>query len=659
MDFNPERPSSSGPDPITSAKRLACRTCQKRKIKCDRNLPCAACMKGGNVCEPVDDQRVPRGRLGGRKKRDEHTEARIARLEATLSQMQSQAKLRVAMETNPEASRAYDTQPAPVPILPSGGDLATFGNSEISNRSKSQFLGTAFWTSLKDALSDVEAELHDDTTDLTDDTDALNNDSPPPLIDPIVPGLVPSVLLWHPPARLVQELYTIYFRNVDPVFKVLHAPSVRAHVVDGAPYLLYDDGDSAVAALRFVLYYAAVATMNDAQCRDLLGLPFTDAVAQYRLMSEGALARADYLVSNDMATLQAFVIYLAICRYSDATRRTWTLMATAMRSALALEIHTEKPGRSLFAAEQCRRLWHQLCVLDLALAVDLASDALIFPGTYDISLPLNINDIDISPQMKGPIVPREGWTEMTCSLVMQQIVQGARLAHNTRTESWTLRRDLVLETSRIIEREHLSHCNSVIPIQAFTCNLGRTAINAVLLHSIRPTKASSCDKGVPFDPAYLLPIAVYVLSHDQAMNDDYNVAAWRWVRWPQWHAIAVGFAALSITTGHEMAVHAWPVIEAAYHHFSAGASGHRAQLRRPVDRLAVKARRTRVASNSVQQVGTMSGTALHEPSESEPQLVDVPSFEDISPPDLNDLDVDMWDQYLLDYSTVSTMPGNS
>ncbi|KAK3060995.1 hypothetical protein LTR53_019920, partial [Teratosphaeriaceae sp. CCFEE 6253] len=61
----------------------------------------------------------------------------------------------------------------------------------------------------------------------------------------------------------------MYFRNVDPVFKVLHAPSVRAHVKTGARYLDYDAGHRAVTALKFVVYYAALATATEEECVQL------------------------------------------------------------------------------------------------------------------------------------------------------------------------------------------------------------------------------------------------------------------------------------------------------------------------------------------------------------------------------------------------------
>ncbi|KAK5151285.1 hypothetical protein LTS14_009455 [Recurvomyces mirabilis] len=556
-----------------------------------------------------------------------------------LSQMQTQARVHSAIDEQQHST--------------SSGEPAVLENNQVAPQSRSQYLGSAFWTSLKGALDEIELELHTDVTDAdTDLADEVHtptdtsSSSGPPLIDPIVGGLVPSVLLLHPPTLLVYEFCSIYFRNVDPVFKVLHGPSVCGHMQQGLPYLDYEDGSNSVVALKFVLYFAAVATISDVQCRALLGVSSVEAVAQYRSMAEAALARADYLVSNDFLTLQCLVIYLAMCRHTDITRRTWTLVSVAVRSALALEIHTEKTTRNVFATEQHRRLWHALCVLDLNLAVDLASDALILPGTYDTPRPSNINDSDISPYTIEPVSPRTGWTDSTCSLMFQHIADGARIGHASITESWKQRRDYIVELRKTIEDEYISYCDPTVPLHAFTIALGRSTGAALLLHSIRPTKASSCDVKVPFDAAYLLPFAIDALSNAQAIVNDPTMAGWSWAPWIHWHSIAVAFAALALIPEGELADRGWSVTEVAFFQFSAAALGHRAQLRRPLERLAVRARRAKGASSLGHVYDTSNNPMFQSyPLATASQPKDLPLLSEIELPSSEE-----WDMFLQDYT---------
>lgn len=53
------------PTPIKStsaAVKLSCVECTRRKIKCDKEVPCSACRQNGVACTPVQRARLPRGR---------------------------------------------------------------------------------------------------------------------------------------------------------------------------------------------------------------------------------------------------------------------------------------------------------------------------------------------------------------------------------------------------------------------------------------------------------------------------------------------------------------------------------------------------------------------------------------------------------------------
>lgn len=47
---------------IASTARLSCEGCTKRKVKCDRLIPCTNCRNSGILCIPVERRRLPRGR---------------------------------------------------------------------------------------------------------------------------------------------------------------------------------------------------------------------------------------------------------------------------------------------------------------------------------------------------------------------------------------------------------------------------------------------------------------------------------------------------------------------------------------------------------------------------------------------------------------------
>jgi hypothetical protein len=107
-----------------------------------------------------------------------------------------------------------------------------------------------------------------------------------------------------------QRLCEIYLQNVDPEFKVIHRPSLRDFLRDDKPYLDYEPDHQAPATLASAVYLAAVCTMNDAECQSLFSADKRTVIGEFQKETEGALAKADFVTTNDLAVLQAYVISL-------------------------------------------------------------------------------------------------------------------------------------------------------------------------------------------------------------------------------------------------------------------------------------------------------------------------------------------------------------
>lgn len=120
----------------------------------------------------------------------------------------------------------------------------------------------------------------------------------------------------QPPQFMIDKLLTLYFYNVDPIFKVLHAPSVRGCLQQGRSYPGHGRGDPAVTALAFATYYCAVITIDDETCISHLGDDKATLRKKYRFAVEVSLAQADFVNSQSITTLQALVILL-VCLSFD------------------------------------------------------------------------------------------------------------------------------------------------------------------------------------------------------------------------------------------------------------------------------------------------------------------------------------------------------
>ena len=114
----------------------------------------------------------------------------------------------------------------------------------------------------------------------------------------------------QPPQHTINILLTSYFHNVDPIFKVIHTPTIREYLQEDKPYLGRPKEDPAATALAFAIYYSAIITIDEETCRTQLGEEKATLRKKYRFAVEALLAQADFISSQDIVTLQAFVIML-------------------------------------------------------------------------------------------------------------------------------------------------------------------------------------------------------------------------------------------------------------------------------------------------------------------------------------------------------------
>lgn len=109
---------------------------------------------------------------------------------------------------------------------------------------------------------------------------------------------------------------------MDPVFKILHRPSIQAFLRDDEPYLDYETDHQVPVTLANAIYYAAVCTMSDPQCQSLFGVDKRTISSDLQKETEAALVKADFVTTNDISVLQAYVLSLVSYRKSNRTLRT-------------------------------------------------------------------------------------------------------------------------------------------------------------------------------------------------------------------------------------------------------------------------------------------------------------------------------------------------
>ncbi|KAI1338327.1 fungal-specific transcription factor domain-containing protein [Xylariaceae sp. FL0016] len=647
--------TSSGNPTQTQTKPLSCTQCRARKLKCSRVHPCQNCTRSGADCVYPARKRIQRPR----KTKNTELLQRLNRLEsivgkvglAKLEEQEINAGPDTPMirpeptsEGGRQAQSGVENQDAPL----SGG----LGRQTASQDSTTlRYMSGEFWSNLcnevgglKQALEQStdsdEDEPHDETTPESMRSNSLSSTG-------VLLGSSPGARhdrVEHPAPEQIRYLTNVYFANVDMLMKILHQPSITA--------ALHQFADSPTTelspereALFFAMFYASITSLSAPICLAGMAQPRSQLLHAYQTGLEQALARADYLNSSSLETLQALTLYACCLRSHNGSRSSWVLLSLPIRIAQAMNLHCDGPGTNFppFEREQRRRLWWQLIVLDIRGAEDRGTPSLIGRGTYDTHLPHNVNDADFGPETTAPLVDRQGPTDMTFGLCTAQSsgiylyfehAQGAVAAGTPKQSEAEAFRHLQHLESQFVTRADPSHLGSYVTsvtvrliILKFWLLLQYPLHNRGAKPSLPsappPTSASppiaarpptSTSTSSPFpntlprsandgpvtrETTLHTAVSAMELSRfARSSSGPYgNAHNWWGDSYPQWHPLAVTLAELCVQTRGELVDRAWAVVDNVFPEWSEIiADTKRGSLWRPIRKLHKKAKAARQAA---------------------------------------------------------------
>lgn len=119
----------------------------------------------------------------------------------------------------------------------------------------------------------------------------------------------------HPSPLQIFRLWQVFLYNVNPLTKILHAPTVQQQILDASADLGQITEET--EAIMFGIYCMAITSINNEECISLFGRERESLLAQYHTGARKALKNAGLLRSSDLLTLQAFTLYLV--RFSQHT----------------------------------------------------------------------------------------------------------------------------------------------------------------------------------------------------------------------------------------------------------------------------------------------------------------------------------------------------
>ncbi|BDD59411.1 hypothetical protein MAP00_004619 [Monascus purpureus] len=479
----------------------SCVTCRRRKVRCDKTIPCANCIKVGVECVFPAPGRAPR-----KSKRPSETQLldRLKRLEGVIDQLRGENGRHPSVNVDAVAGiPATKKSPTIVPALlqpqPSALKDATssresqtekagclqgvmgrdFRNLELRNlgaevgrlvidQGRSRYVSHKLWESLGDEIEELQ-DLLDPSSD--EEADYPSPDSTPTSLNNSNAfffghySLAHSLRVYHPSPDQVQTLWNTYEGNVFPLIPINYPPTTKKLVREA--WINTDSLDKISEAFVLTIYFAAIVSMSPETCLLQLGEDRNAAVARYRFAVEQALAKADFLNTQSLMLLQAIVLFLYCVHPQDDTKFVWSMSAVVVRLAQGLGLHRDGTnfGLSPFETEIRRRLWWHICLLEFRSADEHGAESVIHERMFDVRLPLNINIDDMNPEMQEAPPERVGYTEMTFALSRFEIITFLRRVSNCGKFCITERSEKLVQAIRNhLEERYIKYCDPKIPM---------------------------------------------------------------------------------------------------------------------------------------------------------------------------------------------------
>lgn len=269
----------------------------------------------------------------------------------------------------------------------------------------------------------------------------------------------------------------------------------------------------------------------------------------------------------------------------------------ALRVAQAQCLHMPEPPFKVgpFEQEMRRRCWQGIGQLDMAAALDRASEPMMQAVWLESHPPANINDEDIWPGMERPFqeAPDGTFTDMTLLLVVaaaQSVCRSIAFADfmETSVKSMSMRQQILSDFQRSVTRLLSGAQPDVYPFHRYTKRTA-TVINGWLqLGCLRPLIRSKNFIPPPVQSNVLLTMAGENLRLAAETFHDPECAPWVWFQslWVPWHGLAVALAELCVCQDPEIMSKYWPIVEQVYHQTgSVIADSQHGMLWQPLEKL--------------------------------------------------------------------------
>ncbi|RVX70018.1 hypothetical protein B0A52_06189 [Exophiala mesophila] len=488
--------------------------------------------------------------------------------------------------TKPETIESVDPRgqlhtpvsPSTAPTESTEPQTTVFQPQLLFGQNGAKLVDNNLWSRVAEEIQDDVDDGQDDSSDAASDAETSYSNYAYVLgADPFQPAFS------HPPDQHSLYLWHAFLRNVNPLTKLVHVPTLQPAFEKARANINHIP--SGFEALMYAIYSISILSLSDQECDDVLGQSRKTIHRYYVSATKAALARAKFMSSTSIVVLQALILHILSIRDSYHFRALWTLTGLAIRIAQVAGLHVDGTllGLSPFESEIRRRIWWQLTLNDFR-AAELCGQAKFRNLELDETSPrkpANVDDSDLFPSMTE--LPQESAkpTEMLWCVIRADMIRFAAgpIFKSQRqpnpaftSEEYAALDDLKSkdEFSRQLEdrleTKYLRFCDPSQPLHLLASIVGRVATNIIRFVSHHPRRWAK-QKEVPQSERQLLWDVV------TRLLEQYNMAqstpqlrrfAWNAPYFIQWQAVIHLMDTLRAEPLRADAEKAWKLIDVLY-----------------------------------------------------------------------------------------------
>ncbi|EXJ92106.1 hypothetical protein A1O3_00656 [Capronia epimyces CBS 606.96] len=437
---------------------LSCSLCKRRKIRCDREIPCSNCRRSKKENEPCVYEGLPSLHYGLASKpqpreREHHPSIRPALAGASTPSRQPSAQdagagadaestksrirqLEEELSQARQASSSRDaprTGPGPMPLSHGQHSMGFFGDFQFIDRSnsimhKTRLFGQSHFISgvalFREMAEMLEPHLREETCKAVSGIRRCK--SLARVIKACRTPRWPSPPKPDLPARAVaDQLVDCYLRTSESVYRVLHIPTFRRdyEAIWGSET---EPNPNVAFRVQLKLVLAIGAATYDEQ------FSLRASAIQWVYEAQTWCSQPEFKSRLGLQFLQTNLLLL-LARESAGVGESmvWISAGALLRTAVYMGLHRDPahlPKRSTLEAEMRRRLWNTILEITLQASLTSGGPPLVSLDDFDTEPPGNFDDDQLVTEPENQLPKSEGnFTQVSIAIALRKTFP-ARLA---------------------------------------------------------------------------------------------------------------------------------------------------------------------------------------------------------------------------------------